>query len=139
MALHDSPLVVNGAAEGDALSFPTALQVPSSFDPTTTKPIGDDIAVLFVGRIEKLVDRAGVTLLNVAGRGGNDVINLFTETIAASVSGDDGNDMIAGVAGNDSLSGNAGNDWIAGLGGNDRIAGNGGRDHLAGQNGDDIL
>jgi uncharacterized delta-60 repeat protein len=139
IALNGSTLNVNGTEDNDAISFPTALEVPGSFDPTETHPVGDDIAVLFVGGLEKLVDRAGVTLLNVAGRGGNDVINLFTETISATVSGGNGVDTIFGGDGDDSLSGNAGNDKIWGGGGNDRVAGNGGRDDLDGGDGDDRL
>jgi uncharacterized delta-60 repeat protein len=139
IALNGSTLNVNGTEGNDAISFPTEIPVAGFPDPAVINPVGDDIAVLFVGRIEKLVDRAGVSLLNVAGRGGNDVINLFTETIAASVSGGDGNDSILGGDRNDSLSGNAGSDQLDGGNGSDRLAGNGGHDKLTGGAGDDIL
>ncbi|HWK26226.1 MAG TPA: Ig-like domain-containing protein [Solirubrobacter sp.] len=61
------------------------------------------------------------------------------KTIAATISGGDGNDALAGGAGADRLDGGAGNDDLNGFAGNDTLVGGDGNDLLQPNVGSDVL
>jgi Ca2+-binding RTX toxin-like protein len=61
----------------------------------------------------------------------------FNDSITASATGSDGNNVFSGGAGNDSLSGGAGDDHLNGDAGNDILIGGVGADHLDGGEGVD--
>ena len=98
-----------------------------------------EIIIVFVDQITRFVERAGITTIDIAALGGDDIVNLVQENINARISGGDGNDRMLGGSGNDTISGNAQRDRIQGGQGDDRIGGNGGRDKLDGGSGDDRL
>lgn len=75
--------------------------------------------------------------LTVAGSDGIDVIAGGNG--ADTLSGELGKDTLYGFGGNDLLSGGNGRDFIFGGDGNDTVNGNSGRDRIEGEEGDDIL
>src|SRR5262249_27285219 len=83
---------------------------------------------------------ANTTLIEVFGRGGNDVIALDEANgalPAAHLFGGAGNDTLTGGSGNDMLFGQSGNDVLLGKGGIDFLFGGSGNDTLIGGTGDD--
>lgn len=58
---------------------------------------------------------------------------------ALTLTGTDGDDILAGAGGDDTVAGGAGNDLLGGGAGNDHIEGGSGRDGLNGGAGDDVL
>lgn len=83
---------------------------------------------------------ANTKLVQVYGKGGNDVISL-NETNGtmpkANLHGGAGNDTLIGGSGNDQLFGEAGNDTLLGKGGIDVLFGGAGNDQLSGGTGND--
>jgi len=90
---------------------------------------------------------AGVNLVQVDGRGGNDRITMDTSAtdahrvppLNARLYGGDGNDVLIAGSGNDILVGGAGNDTLIGGDGRDILIGGLGSDTLLGGAGDDVL
>ena len=85
---------------------------------------------------------AGIELIQVFGKDGNDVLTLVETNGAlprAEMFGGAGNDTITGGSGADQLFGEAGNDTLLGKGGNDVLFGGDGDDVLTGGDGDDMM
>jgi Ca2+-binding RTX toxin-like protein len=85
------------------------------------------------------VDATRTERIEVAGLGGNDIIDASDQTSAdvrLTVDGGDGNDTIIGGAGNDTLNGNAGNDLVVGGRGNDLASLGSGHDRFVWNPGD---
>ena len=85
---------------------------------------------------------ANTSLMQVFGRGGNDLITLNEASGAlprANLFGGAGNDTIAGGSGGDLLFGQAGQDTLLGKGGNDLLFGGSDNDTLTGGDGDDQM
>lgn len=70
---------------------------------------------------------------------GNDTIEATGATVAFSMLGQDGNDLLRGGSGNDTLFGGNGADRLEGSDGDDFLAGADGNDTILGGNGADIL
>jgi hypothetical protein len=91
----------------------------------------------------------GVAGLQVQTGKGNDTVTLAASVpLPCSITGDSGNDTLAGAdyadtlvggGGDDSLVGGAGDDSLAGFAGNDTLYGGAGADHLSGGDGRDGL
>lgn len=79
----------------------------------------------------------GITVAELTGGAGNNIIDASGFSGAAVLSGLNGNDFLFGGSGNDWLSGGDGHDVLVGNGGNDTLAGNAGRDLIIGGTGAD--
>jgi uncharacterized delta-60 repeat protein len=82
-------------------------------------------------------DLSGLTVAEIEGGAGNNIIDASGFSGAAVLSGLNGNDILFGGSGNDWLSGGGGNDVLVGNGGNDTLAGGAGRDLIIGGTGAD--
>ncbi|MFO0875828.1 MAG: beta-propeller domain-containing protein [Gemmataceae bacterium] len=87
---------------------------------------------------------AGLRVVNVHGRQGNDTLSLASNVghlprVTFRLFGDAGDDVLQGGRGSDLLDGGAGNDSLEGAGGNDRLLGQAGNDSLYGGSGADFL
>jgi Ca2+-binding RTX toxin-like protein len=81
-----------------------------------------------------------VSLIVGDGGAGNDEILLDADvTVAADLSGGDGNDTLQAGKGDDTLDGDGGDDWILGDEGVDTIGGGDGNDYLEGGKGADAI
>lgn len=131
-------LFVVGSGGNDTLTADT-----SAGDPVPTAGLsfdgGNDNDTATIG--------AGTSVaVSLFGGSGNDVLTGGTgdDTIAGdagadTITGGDGNDSINGGANNDSLVGGVGADTIYGGDGGDAIYGDDGNDNLYGENGNDVL
>jgi Ca2+-binding RTX toxin-like protein len=108
-------LTIRGTDASDRI----ALRLRAGDPDTLQVDIGDD------GSADFSFDRARVTSIAVAAGAGNDLVRVddgngaFTNSIATTIAGDDGNDFLLGGAGAERLIGGAGVDSIDGNGGND--------------------
>jgi Ca2+-binding RTX toxin-like protein len=75
----------------------------------------------------------------ISGSAYNDSIDGSDSTVALTLSGEEGNDVIQGGTSNDVLRGDAGNDRLVGNAGNDTLEGGDGADTLEGGAGNDSL
>src|SRR5215216_2378149 len=94
---------------------------------------------------------ANTSLIQVFGKGGNDIItldesngalpnaNLFGGAGHDTMTGGSGADMLFGQAGNDTLFGKGGTDLLFGGAGNDVLTGGDGNDQLFGESGNDRM
>lgn len=82
-------------------------------------------------------DLSGLTVAEIEGGAGNNIIDASGFSGAAVLSGLNGNDVLIGGTGNDWLSGGGGDDVLVGNGGNDTLAGGAGRDLIIGGTGAD--
>jgi len=94
---------------------------------------------------------ANTSLIEVFGRGGNDMITVdevngaLPAVLLAGGAGNDtltggsGDDMLFGQSGNDTLLGKGGNDLLFGGAGDDTLTGGAGNDQMFGQGGDDHM
>lgn len=109
---------------------------------------GFDRAQIFDGGGVALVlsDWRGVERVN--GFTGNDTLDASGATVALSLLGENGDDLLRGGAGNDTLiggqgrdtlEGGGGNDWLSGVDGDDTLLGEGGNDTLIGWTGADFM
>lgn len=104
----------------------------------------------------QIFDSAGIALVLSGWRGveqvfgftGNDTLDASGASLAMSLLGERGDDLLRGGAGNDTLVGNqgndllqggAGNDWLAGVDGTDTLFGGAGNDSLIGWVGADVM
>jgi hypothetical protein len=93
------------------------------------------------------VSAASVTKIVVNGHGGNDLIDLNSNTwansqllqVKAEVYGGTGDDTVHGTAAGDRIDGGDDNDKMYGYGGDDTIYGRVGRDRIAGGKGNDTI
>jgi RTX calcium-binding nonapeptide repeat (4 copies) len=113
--LKDGVLLVKGTRASDRL----ALRLQPGDPATLQVDVGDD------GSGDFSFERSRIAKIVVKARGGDDSIRIdeslgvFTDTIATTIDGGDGNDRIAGGRGIETLLGGRGNDSIDGNGGND--------------------
>jgi agmatine deiminase len=105
-----------------------------------------DSRVLLVevnGRVVGEEYAADVNRLTIAGRGGNDHIEIDQTAgsiaVPTVINGGNGNDVLVGGSGNDVIYGGAGHDELVGAAGNDRLFGESGDDYLEGGPGNDVL
>ncbi len=82
---------------------------------------------------------SAVRSIVVDAKDGNDTVDMRAVSIAATIFGGNGNDMLIGTQGSDLIQGGNGNDKIFGEGGNDTIYGQAGNDLLYGMGGYDYL
>ncbi|HYG24884.1 MAG TPA: calcium-binding protein [Verrucomicrobiae bacterium] len=85
---------------------------------------------------------ANTVLIQIFGRGGDDVLSLnegMGPLPPANIQGDVGNDSLTGGSGADVVSGGAGFDTLFGRGGTDNILGGADDDTVVGGDGDDIV
>ncbi|MEA2735578.1 MAG: serralysin, partial [Humisphaera sp.] len=108
---------------------------------------GDQIRVVRNGQIKNF-PVAGITVVEIYGLDGNDVLALNVKSMVGYAVGGAGNDtltggdeidILTGGGGKDSLMGGGGNDRLNGHNGNDRIDGGAGNDRLYGGEGNDVL
>jgi Ca2+-binding RTX toxin-like protein len=113
--LKHGVLTVTGTNEGDKI----ALRLQAGHPDKLEIDVGDD------GSADFRFDRAHIARIAVDAASGDDFVRIdesngvFTDTIATTIDGGDGNDTIAGGTGNETLLGGDGNDTIDGNGGND--------------------
>lgn len=138
-ALHDRALpsatLVNGVLTIDGTAGADHIVVRQTGTALAVR--GEQIDVN--GTLVDSVDVSNVTRIAVAGRGGNDLIDLRGVSVDARISGGAGNDRIFGGSGNDAIAGGAGDDVISGGPGNDSLSGGAGNDQLTGGAGNDRL
>jgi Ca2+-binding RTX toxin-like protein len=80
-----------------------------------------------------------INTLQILGKGGNDVIWVYSFYNSTWVDAGDGDDTVYGSFASDVIYGGQGNDWLYGLDGNDWLYGQDGTDRLYGGNHDDHL
>jgi Ca2+-binding RTX toxin-like protein len=108
-------LTVKGTNADDKI----ALRLQAGQPDTLEVDVGDD------GSADFRFDRERIAEIAVDAGSGDDAIRIdesngaFTDSIATTIDGGDGNDTIAGGTGNETLLGGDGNDTIDGNGGND--------------------
>jgi Ca2+-binding RTX toxin-like protein len=115
------PKLVHGllTIEGTEASDKIALRLQAGRPDLLDVEVGDDSSAGFSFKREKIAEIA------VAARGGDDLVRIdegngpFTDGIATTIDGEDGNDTIAGGRGVETLLGGDGNDSIDANGGND--------------------
>jgi Ca2+-binding RTX toxin-like protein len=139
-------LTVKGTRSADSI----ALRLKAGDPGVVQVDLGDD------GSADFSFDRGDVERIAVATRGGDDRVRVdeangaFTDAIATTVAGGDGNDTLSGGSGAETLIGGDGNDSIDGNGGSDLAllgAGNDtfvwdpgdGSDTIEGQDGADTM
>jgi Ca2+-binding RTX toxin-like protein len=132
--LYDGLLAVDGTIGDDRLALrlqvgnPAVLQID----------VGDD------GSAEFSVPRAQVERLSVDGGNGDDSLRIdesngvFTDAIATTIEGGNGNDRLVGGAGAMTLSGGNGNDVLFGGAGPETLIGGNGDDLIDGNKGNDV-
>jgi hypothetical protein len=132
--LYDGLLAVDGTNGDDRLALrlqvgnPAVLQID----------VGDD------GSAEFSVPRAQVERLSVDGGNGDDSLRIdesngvFTDAIATTIEGGNGNDRLVGGAGAMTLSGGNGNDVLFGGAGAETLIGGNGDDSIDGNKGNDV-
>jgi Ca2+-binding RTX toxin-like protein len=132
--LYDGLLAVEGTNADDRLAVrlqagnPAILQVD----------LGDD------GSAELSFPRAEVERLSVDGGNGDDSVRIdesngvFTDAIATTIDGGNGNDRLVGGAGAVTLRGGNGDDVLAGGAGAETLIGGNGDDSIDGNKGNDV-
>jgi len=108
----------------------------------TVDPLVTKLDVKLNGVVSSF-DLSTVTGLRLSGGNGDDVITIDETggaiSLAATLLGGNGKDLLTGASGNDRLEGGNGKDILSGVGGNDLLEGGNGKDDLSGGLGDDTL
>jgi Ca2+-binding RTX toxin-like protein len=132
--LAQGELAIEGTNANDRLALrlqagnPTILQVD----------VGDD------GSGDFSFPRAQIAKISVEGGNGDDLVRIdegngvFTDTIATTIDGGNGNDDLVGGAGAGTLSGGNGDDNLAGGSGAETLVGGNGNDTIDGNKGNDV-
>lgn len=97
---------------------------------------GGGVDTVFVAASYTLAEDADIEFLRANPNAAQ--VAIHGNSLANTISGADGNDMLDGGGGNDALAGGAGNDTIIGGAGDDRLDGQAGVDVLIGGDGNDI-
>jgi Ca2+-binding RTX toxin-like protein len=111
---HDE-LTIKGTEASDKI----VLRLQSSQPDILEVDVGDD------GTADFSFERERIAKIHVDARAGDDLVRLdetngvFTDSIATTIEGEDGNDTLAGGKGIETLLGGDGNDTLDGNGGND--------------------
>jgi hypothetical protein len=132
--LYDGLLAVDGTNGDDRL----ALRLQAGNPAVLQIDVGDD------GSAEFSVPRAQVERLSVDGGNGDDSLRIdesngvFTDAIATTIEGGNGNDRLVGGAGAMTLSGGNGNDVLFGGAGAETLIGGNGDDSIDGNKGNDV-
>jgi Ca2+-binding RTX toxin-like protein len=149
-AAFNDPQLAHGelAIEGTNAGDRVALRLQSGDPAVLQVDVGDD------GSADFSFARAGIARISVDAGNGDDAVRIderngvFTDTIATTIDGGNGDDNLVGGAGagtlrggngKDSLAGGSGAETLAGGNGNDSIDGNGGNDVGLLGNGDDTF
>jgi Ca2+-binding RTX toxin-like protein len=132
--LYDGLLTVEGTNAGDRL----ALRLQAGNPANLQVDLGDD------GSAEFSIPRAEVERLSVDGGNGDDSVRIdesngvFTDAIATTIDGGNGNDRLVGGAGAMTLSGGNGDDVLIGGAGAETLIGGNGDDSIDGNKGNDV-
>jgi hemolysin type calcium-binding protein len=132
--LYDGLLTVEGTNAGDRL----ALRLQAGNPANLQVDLGDD------GSAEFSIPRAEVKRLSVDGGNGDDSVRIdesngvFTDAIATTIDGGNGNDRLVGGAGAMTLSGGNGDDVLIGGAGVETLIGGNGDDSIDGNKGNDV-
>jgi Ca2+-binding RTX toxin-like protein len=108
--LKQGTLSIEGTADGEKIALRLAQGDPAVLQ----VDVGDD------GSADFSFERAAIRQIEVDAGGGDDVVRIdeangvFTDTIATTLAGGDGNDTLSGGSGNETLIGGDGNDSIDG-------------------------
>jgi len=132
--LYDGLLAVEGTNGGDRL----ALRLQAGNPAILEVDLGDD------GSAEFSIPRAQVERLSVDGGNGDDSVRIdesngvFTDAIATTIDGGNGNDRLVGGAGAMTLRGGNGDDVLIGGAGAETLIGGNGDDSIDGNKGNDV-
>ncbi len=132
--LAHGELAIEGTNAGDRL----ALRLQSGDPAILQVDVGDD------GSADFSFARAEITTISVDGGNGDDVVRIdegngvFTDTIATTISGGNGDDNLVGGAGAVTLRGGNGKDILAGGPGAEMLVGGNGTDSIDGNGGSDV-
>jgi Ca2+-binding RTX toxin-like protein len=132
--LYDGLLAVEGTNADDRI----ALRLQAGNPAILQVDLGDD------GSAEFSIPRAGVERLSVDGGNGDDSVRIdesngvFTNAIATTVEGGNGNDRLVGGAGAVTLRGGNGDDALIGGAGVETLIGGNGDDSVDGNKGNDV-
>ncbi len=127
-------LAIEGTNAGDRL----ALRLQSGNPAVLQVDVGDD------GSADFSFARAEIAKISVDAGNGDDVVRIdesngvFTDTIATTIDGGNGDDNLVGGAGAVTLQGGNGNDILAGGSGAETLAGGNGNDTIDGNGGSDV-
>jgi Ca2+-binding RTX toxin-like protein len=132
--LSHGALAIEGTNAADRL----ALRLQNGDPAVLQVDVGDD------GSADFSFARAEVTRIALDGGNGDDVVRIdesngvFTDTIATTIRGGNGNDNLVGGAGAVMLRGGNGNDILAGGSGAETLLGGNGNDSIDGNGGSDV-
>ena len=138
-AIND-PQLAHGelAIEGTNAADRLALRLQSGDPAILQVDVGDD------GSADFSFARAEIARISVDAGNGDDVVRIdesngvFTDTIATTIDGGNGDDNLVGGAGAGTLRGGNGNDILAGGSGAETLAGGNGNDTIDGNGGNDV-
>jgi Ca2+-binding RTX toxin-like protein len=102
--------------------------------------VGDQLVVYRGGRQLGTFAAAAVVSIVIDAHAGNDLVTMDDRiSLATTINGGDGNDILGGGSGDDTITGGNGHDILFGLLGDDTLDGGDGNDLLWGGPGDDLL
>jgi Ca2+-binding RTX toxin-like protein len=139
-AAFNDPQLAHGelAIEGTNAGDRVALRLQSGDPAVLQVDVGDD------GSADFSFARAGIARISVDAGNGDDAVRIderngvFTDTIATTIGGGNGDDNLVGGAGAGTLRGGNGNDILAGGSGAETLAGGNGNDSIDGNGGNDV-
>lgn len=110
-------------------------------DVIVVSQVGSNFSVNATGRaLGSFSTAMGILGITVDARDGNDVVTVSSQiTLAATLMGGKGSDILNGGSGNDSIYGGDGTDYVFGNDGDDYLSGDAGTDYVYGGNGNDQL
>ena len=139
-AAFNDPQLAHGelAIEGTNAADRLALRLQSGNPAILQVDVGDD------GSADFSFARAEIARISVDAGNGDDVVRIdesngvFTNTIATTIDGGNGDDNLVGGAGAGTLRGGNGNDILAGGSGAETLEGGNGNDSIDGNGGNDV-
>jgi Ca2+-binding RTX toxin-like protein len=139
-AAFNDPQLAHGelAIEGTNAGDRVALRLQSGDPAVLQVDVGDD------GSADFSFARAGIARISVDAGNGDDAVRIderngvFTDTIATTIDGGNGDDNLVGGAGAGTLLGGNGKDFLAGGSGPETLAGGNGNDSVDGNGGNDV-
>jgi hemolysin type calcium-binding protein len=126
------------AIDGTNAADRVALRLQNGDPAILQVDVGDD------GSADFSFARAEITRISVDGGNGDDVVRVdegngvFSDTIATTIGGGNGDDNLVGGSGAGTLQGGNGNDMLAGGSGAERLLGGNGNDSIDGNGGNDV-
>ena len=139
-AAFNDPQLAHGelAIEGTNAGDRVALRLQSGDPAVLQVDVGDD------GSADFSFARAGIARISVDAGNGDDAVRIderngvFTDSIATTIDGGNGDDNLVGGAGAGTLLGGNGKDFLAGGSGPETLAGGNGNDSVDGNGGNDV-